>query len=62
MIRAINPHGAMALRKSSLRSIRPVFGSLFADEPVPENGRLTLSDRSGFGMKLNPEIILEELV
>lgn len=44
------------------RSIRPVFGSLFADEPVPENGRLTLSDRSGFGMKLNPEIILEELV
>ena len=34
------------------RSIRPVFGQLFRDEPVPENGRLTVPDRPGFGMEL----------
>lgn len=41
------------------RSIRPVFGELFDDEPVPENGRLRLSDKAGFGMSLSPTSVLE---
>lgn len=43
------------------RSIRPVFGNLFKNEPVPEAGRLVLDDAAGFGMELNPDCILEEL-
>jgi L-rhamnonate dehydratase len=34
------------------RSIQPVFGDLFDGEPLPEQGRLTLSDAPGFGMEL----------
>lgn len=41
------------------RSIRPVFGELFAYEPVPENGKLKLGNASGFGMNLNPACRLE---
>jgi L-rhamnonate dehydratase len=32
-----------------------VFGGLFLDEPVPVNGKLTVSDEPGFGLKLNPD-------
>jgi L-rhamnonate dehydratase len=28
---------------------------LFLDEPLPINGVVTLSDKPGFGMTLNPE-------
>jgi len=31
----------------------PMFEPLFVDEPVPENGRLTLPDRPGFGVELD---------
>jgi len=31
----------------------PQFGSLFTNEPLPENGKLTLSDAPGFGIELN---------
>jgi len=34
------------------QSILPVFGTLFDGEPVPVDGRLTLSDEPGFGMTL----------
>jgi L-rhamnonate dehydratase len=34
------------------KSILPVFGALFANEPLPQNGRLKLSDAPGFGMDL----------
>ncbi|OXV05078.1 hypothetical protein Egran_07154 [Elaphomyces granulatus] len=35
------------------RSVLPVFGSLFTNEPVPQNGRLDVSDAPGFGLTLN---------
>lgn len=41
------------------RSIRPVFGALFRDEPVPERGRLVVPDRPGFGMELADRAMLE---
>jgi L-rhamnonate dehydratase len=34
------------------KSIQPVFGELFVGEPMPQNGKLTLSDAPGFGMEL----------
>ena len=33
----------------------PMFSPLLLDEPVPQNGRITLSDAPGFGVRLNPE-------
>lgn len=40
------------------RSIHPVFGDLFAGEPVPQNGKLRLSDAPGFGMTLGTRDVL----
>jgi L-rhamnonate dehydratase len=36
----------------------PMFSPLLLDEPVPENGRLKVPDRPGFGVRLNPEVKL----
>jgi L-rhamnonate dehydratase len=36
------------------RSIRPVFGDLFTDEPVPSGGVVEVGDAPGFGLTLNP--------
>lgn len=40
----------------------PVFGKMFTDEPVPKDGYISLSDKPGFGVTLNNEIELEEVV
>jgi L-rhamnonate dehydratase len=34
------------------RSVLPVFGNLFAGEPLPRNGRLKVPDAPGFGMEI----------
>ncbi|KAK4171507.1 putative dehydratase [Triangularia setosa] len=38
------------------KSVHPVFGDLFVDEPIPTNGFLTAADldKPGFGLTLNP--------
>lgn len=38
------------------KSVLPVFGDLFVDEPIPTNGYLTAADldKPGFGLTLNP--------
>ena len=33
----------------------PMFSPLLIDEPIPDQGRLKLPDRPGFGVKLNRE-------
>jgi L-rhamnonate dehydratase len=40
--------------------IVPMFSPMLLDEPVPTNGRLPVSalDRPGFGVRLNPELVL----
>ncbi|KAF9269289.1 L-rhamnoate dehydratase-like protein [Marasmius fiardii PR-910] len=40
------------------KSILPVFGSLFTNEPVPRGGSLDVSDAPGFGLELNPNVNL----
>jgi L-rhamnonate dehydratase len=39
----------------------PMFSPLFANEPVPDNGRIPLSvlDHPGFGVDLDPALELE---
>ncbi|MCP4384764.1 MAG: L-rhamnonate dehydratase [Hyphomicrobiales bacterium] len=41
------------------RSIMPVFGEIFIGEPMPQEGRLTLDDRPGFGMELADRDMLQ---
>lgn len=38
------------------KSVQPVFGDLFLNEPIPVNGYLNVSDldKPGFGLELNP--------
>lgn len=36
------------------KSIAPVFGNLFLNEPIPTGGSLDVSDLPGFGLILNP--------
>jgi L-alanine-DL-glutamate epimerase-like enolase superfamily enzyme len=38
------------------KSVMPVFGNLFLNEPIPSNGYLDVKtlDRPGFGLELNP--------
>ena len=38
------------------RSVEPVFGNLFLNEPIPTKGYLDVSilDKPGFGLELNP--------
>jgi L-rhamnonate dehydratase len=38
--------------------IVPMFSPLLLDEPTPENGRLKVPDRPGFGVRLNPDVPL----
>jgi L-rhamnonate dehydratase len=38
--------------------IVPVFGDLFANEPLPKDGWLDLSDAPGWGVELNPDLRL----
>jgi len=40
------------------KSILPVFGNLFTNEPVPHGGSLDISDEPGFGLTLNPQLTL----
>jgi len=43
------------------RSIRPVFGELFAGEALPENGRLRIGDTPGFGMTIADRSLLQPI-
>lgn len=40
------------------RSVLPVFGDLFTDEPIPHKGYLDVADldKPGFGLTINPEV------
>ncbi|KAK9476106.1 enolase C-terminal domain-like protein [Lipomyces japonicus] len=42
------------------KSVLPVFGGLFTNEPIPSKGYLdvTVLDRPGFGLEVNPRITL----
>lgn len=47
------PMAEFLMMSPAADEIAPIFGDMFLDEPLPENGYLTLSDRPGWGVELN---------
>lgn len=47
------PMAEFLMMSPAADKIVPIFGDMFLDEPLPENGFLTLSDRLGWGVELN---------
>lgn len=56
-----SPFGEFLMMHPDASEVVPMFSPLFADEPVPQDGRIRLSalDRPGFGVELSPGLGLE---
>ena len=52
------PVGELIILAPDADRIWPLFGSLFTDEPLPVDGYITLADKPGFGVTLNPAVKL----
>lgn len=52
------PVGEILIMSPEADRIVPVFGDLFANEPLPKDGWLDLSDAPGWGVELNPKLKL----
>lgn len=52
------PVGELIILAPDADRVWPLFGSLFTDEPLPVNGYITLTDKPGFGVTLNPAVKL----
>ena len=52
------PVGEILIMSPEADRIVPVFGDLFANEPLPKDGYLDLSDAPGWGVELNPDLKL----
>lgn len=53
-----SPFAEFLMMAPGADEVVPMFSPLLLDEPVPENGRLKVPDRPGFGVRLNPEVPL----
>ena len=49
-----SPFAEFLMMASAADAVIPMFSPLLLDEPVPENGRMKVPDRPGFGVRLNP--------
>ena len=56
-----SPFSEFLMMAPKADKVVPMFSPLLLDEPVPENGRMRLSDAPGFGVRLNPECRLQAL-
>jgi L-rhamnonate dehydratase len=56
-----SPFAEFLMMAPKADAVIPMFFPLLLDEPVPENGRLRLSDAPGFGVRLNPECKLNPI-
>lgn len=52
------PVGEILIMSPEADSIVPVFGDLFANEPLPKDGYLDLDETPGWGVELNPDLNL----
>lgn len=50
-----SPFAEFLMMHPQATEVVPMFSPLLLDEPVPQNGRLKVPDRPGFGVRLNPE-------
>jgi L-rhamnonate dehydratase len=62
MTRHNSPFSEFLMMAPKADTVIPMFSPLLLDEPVPQNGRMKLSDAPGFGVRLNPECLLNRLV
>lgn len=53
-----SPYAEFLMMHPEGSEVVPMFNPLLLDEPVPVRGRLTVPDRPGFGVRLNPECAL----
>ena len=53
------PFGEFVMASDDGTTVVPMYGSLFTNEPLPESGLVTTSDRPGFGLELNPDCQLD---
>ena len=56
-----SPFSEFLMMAPQADAIIPMFSPLLLDEPVPQNGRMKLSDAPGFGVRLNPECLLRTI-
>ena len=50
-----SPYAEFLMMAAGADKVVPMFAPLLLDEPIPENGRMRVPDRPGFGVRLNPE-------
>lgn len=55
------PVGEILIMSPEADRIVPVFGDLFANEPLPKDGYLDLTDAPGWGVDLNPALKLRRV-
>jgi L-rhamnonate dehydratase len=56
-----SPFAEFLMMAPDSASVVPMFRPLLIGEPTPQNGRLRLPNKPGFGVKLNPSVELERL-
>jgi L-rhamnonate dehydratase len=56
-----SPFAEFLMMAPQADKVIPMFSPLLLDEPVPQKGRLKLSDAPGFGVRLNPECTLHAI-
>ncbi len=54
-----SPFAEFLMMHPQASEVVPMFSPLLANEPVPENGRLKVPDRPGFGVEIDPASKLE---
>lgn len=50
-----SPFSEFLMMHPDASEVVPMFSPLLLDEPIPNNGRMKVPDRPGFGVRLNPE-------
>ena len=56
-----SPFAEFLMMAPQADTIVPMFSPLLLDEPVPQDGRMRLTDAPGFGVRLNPECRMHSL-
>jgi L-rhamnonate dehydratase len=56
-----SPFSEFLMMAPKADKVIPMFSPLLLDEPVPENGRMKLTEAPGFGVRLNPDCALRSL-
>ena len=59
MTRVNAPFAEFLMMSPTGSEIVPMFSPLFVEEPVPENGRMRLSEQPGFGVELDKTLAFE---